>query len=43
MLDTEREAWLALSRTRLELAYADAEEDYLLDRISELNHEDESR
>ena len=41
--DTEREAWVAVSRNRLESAYDNGEEEYPLDLIKEPNPEYEAR
>ncbi len=41
--DAEREAWLLLSRNRLEEAYGDDEVEYSLDLIKETNPEYEGR
>ena len=41
--DTEGEAWVALSRKRLEPAYDNGEEEYPLDLIKEPNREYEAR
>jgi hypothetical protein len=41
--DMERKVWVAVSRKRLESAYDNGEEEYLLDLIKEPNPEYEAR
>ena len=43
LTNDEREVWLDVSRKRLQTAYDDAEEDYSLEVIKQLNPEYEPR